>query len=105
MRRAQGLALNTIIIAILVVIVLVVILLLFTSSMSNAGKTLTKQNVQSDACSAADGYCVPFKSACPTNAGYTFVEGNGCSVGCCFPTAQEQSTPPSKEPQAPELTK
>jgi len=53
--KAQGLPLNTIILAILVIIVLVVVVLIFTGKMSFFGKSLNN----------CDGTCVTMTSECP----------------------------------------
>ncbi len=85
-RRAQGLALNTIIIAILVVVVLVVVILLFVGTMSNTGKAITQSTPSvGTKCVSAGGQCVP-PSLCPYD--YTGQENNndcGENTICCIP--------------------
>ena len=104
-KRAQGLPLNTIIIAILVVVVLVVVILIFTGSIGQTTKVLKAKNPSGTACQTdLGGYCVPFKEACPTNAGYQFVTGQGCSVGCCYPYTPTGSGDVSPRPTDPHLS-
>ncbi len=55
-KRAQGLALNTIIIAILVVVVLVVLILIFTGMIGGSAKTIFKAQVP-PACASLGGIC------------------------------------------------
>ncbi len=103
-RQAQGLPLNTIIIAILVVVVLVVIILIFTGSIGQTTKVLKAKNPSGTACQTdLGGYCVPFKEACPTNAGYQFVTGQGCSVGCCYPFTPPGSSDVTPRPTDPRI--
>ncbi len=81
MRRAQGLALNTIIIAILVVVVLVVVILLFVGTMSNTGKAITQST--SAECSAKGGFCTS-QTFCDNLNGKP-IQGVNCQEGlvCC----------------------
>ena len=81
LRKAQGLSLNTIIIAIVVLVVLVVVIMIFTGYFGG------KFTPGITSCSANGGRCVA-SSACVDTfgfAGRTVEKASGCSVGevCC----------------------
>ncbi|MCK4521465.1 MAG: hypothetical protein KAU20_02745 [Nanoarchaeota archaeon] len=62
--KAQGLSLNTIIIAALVLIVLVVLVIIFSGRMGRFGKTLTEAEDTEDLCIYKGGVC---KESCPAD--------------------------------------
>ena len=80
--KAQGLSLNTIIIAALVLIVLVVLVIIFSGRMGRFGKTLTEAEETEDICIYKGGVC---KEDCPAEE---YIEGNfkectGTKNKCC----------------------